>query len=40
LPEKKVAATKGIVITSAVDNRAWGSSRRWFMAFKKSSHKQ
>ena len=38
-PPKKVAATKGTVITSARDNRTWGSSRG-HMAFKKSSHKQ
>jgi hypothetical protein len=40
LPPKKVEATKGIVMTSAVDKRVWGSSRRWPMAFKNSSHKQ
>ena len=39
MPPKKVAATKGMVITSAVVSRTWGSSR-WLMALRKSSHKQ
>jgi hypothetical protein len=40
LAPKKVEATKGMVMTSAVDKRVWGSSGRWLMAFRKSSHKQ
>jgi hypothetical protein len=38
-PPKKAAATKGMVITSATERRAWGSSR-WPVAFRNSSQMQ
>jgi hypothetical protein len=40
LAPKKVAATRGTLITSAVVSLTWGSSKRLLAFKKKSSHKQ